>query len=533
MRFLPMQKTIVSTRGFSGLSRWIYLLGLLGFFSSLCGAQGQKPLDNSGLIPKLLPDAQVRMEGASPDWVKTLIMAEVRLETATPEGTFAAATKVLDHYAEMGVNGLWITPIYERGPNGIGYGNFGPEILYPSLVGTKGVADPFGEAKKFVTEAHKRNIRVLFDIVVWGTNMDAPLVSAHPEFYTRKNGDFVKVWGGYQFNWESKALRSWFSGAAVKFIEKTGADGFRVDLAPNCSGYYFKEIRDALYAKGRKIAIISEINNSRRDTFDFEQVGVNGWTENPDYGHPDKLKEQKQRFGTHADYLFHNNLVDVIRTGRGIGDAKMQQEGRGGTFRFYTSNLLNHDDHEPFVTGNRVRFAYASIFAPFIPLWWIGEEWNNPKKPLPKSGGVLYFNLIDWTQLPLNQAFYEDAKKYIQIRRSYPEIFEYFPENARNANIAKLATTKNGAPNKLQAYARFAKGRAVLVVPNDESAGSAQFQIAPDYAALGLNPLSTYKIIDLMTGQVLAPGAGQPSNPKSFTVKIEAKHLGIYFLEKQ
>jgi hypothetical protein len=528
-----MQKSIATTNGFFSRARSIFFLGVLSFFSSFCGIQGQQPIDNSGFIPKLLPDTQVKMEGASPDWVKTLIMAEIRIETATPEGTFASATKVLDHYAEMGVNGLWVDPIYDRGPSENGYGNLGPETIYPALLtGTKNTSDPFHEVKKFVDEAHKRNIRILFDIIVWGTNMNAPLVSAHPEFYSRKNGDFVKVWGGYEFNWQSQELRSWFKNAAVNLIEKTGADGFRVDLAPDSSGYYFKEIRDALYARGRKIIIVSECVSSRRDTFDFEQTGVTAWTEKHDYAHPDHHKEQQQRFGLRSEYLFHNNLVDIIHTGKGIGDVKMQQEGKGGTFRFYTSTLLDHDDPAPFAAGNRVRFAYSTLFAPFIPMWWIGEEWNNPKVWLPKTGGVMYGNRIDWTQIPANQAFYEDAKKYIRIRRSYPEIFEYFPENARHANLAKLDTTKDGAPNPLQAYARFTKGKAVLIVPNEESKGSANFQIKLDDAVLGLDPFSSYKITDLMTGQVLTPNAGPSFGSKSFTAKIEAEHLGLYLLMK-
>jgi hypothetical protein len=40
-------------------------------------AQDQSKIDNSRLIPKFLPDNQVKMEGTSPDWVKTLIMAEI------------------------------------------------------------------------------------------------------------------------------------------------------------------------------------------------------------------------------------------------------------------------------------------------------------------------------------------------------------------------------------------------------------------------------------------------------------------------
>jgi len=474
-------------------------------------------VDNSALIPKLLPDREVKMEGMSPDWVKTLIMAEIRIETATPEGTFASAVKVLDHYAEMGVNGLWVTPIWERGSKGNGYGNFGPGAVEPLLTGAKNPEDSYKAVRQFVDEAHKRNIRVLFDIIVWGTAKKAPLVTEHPEFYQKKDGQFVQSWGGWAFDWKIAELQKWYKPCAVKFIEKTGADGFRVDLAPNTSGYFFKEIRDALYAKGHKIVIMSECPSERKDTFDFEQHSIYG---------PDG----PQWFELRNDTFFAGNIVDAVRTGKNVGLRSLRRGGRGGMFRFYVSNVECHDDKVTFVKGNRVRFAYASIFAPYIPLWWIGEEWDNPYAIIEGSQGPwMLFNTINWSWRDnQGRAFFEDAKKYIRIRRSYPEIFEQFPDCARDANIAKIDSKRGGVPNNLQAYARYGSGKAVLVVPNYNSGGEARFQVVPDYKALGLGGSKSYRITDLMTGVCVVEKA-EPG--KNFTVSIPAEHLGVYLVE--
>lgn len=494
---------------------------------------GQK-INNASLIPKILPDSEVKLEGHSPDWVKSLIMAQLRIETATPEGTFASATAVLDHYAEMGVNGLWINPIYERGSKSNGYGNFGLHTIEPLLTGGTNKEESLGVVRQFVKEVHQRNIRVIFDIVVWGTAKHAPLVSEHPEFYRKESaGQLFECWGGYGFDWTSEPFRAWFKAAAVKFIESTGADGFRVDLAPDTSGYFFQEIRDALYAKGHKIILVSELNSRRRDTFDFEQFGVHGWTEEPDYVTPGKIKQQQKTFGKHHDFLLNHNIVDAIQSGTGIGSATLYKAGKGGTFRYYTSNLLTHDDALPFVQGNRVRMAYTSILAPFLPMWWIGEEWNNPQSPLPDPSGtgVMYFNKIDWAEKdrPANQAFLEDVKRYIRIRRSLPSLFETFPENHRHANITKLDTTCNGRSNPLQAYARYGAGKSVLVVPHYQGKGRATFTITPDYAALQLDTARLFQITDLMTGEVI--NTGSLAKLKRLTAEIDADHLGIYLLE--
>lgn len=481
--------------------------------------------DNSALLPPWRPDDQVALEGTTPDWVKSLVITQFRIETATPEGTFASATRVLDHYAALGVNGLWINPIYERGSKDNGYINFGPDTFEPLITGAATADGSLSEIRKFVDQAHLRNIRIFFDIVVWGTAKHSPLVTNHPEFYERREGAFREVWSGYAFDWTNPKFRSWFKSAAIHLIETTGADGFRVDLAPDVSGYFFHEIRTDLLAKGRKIAVISEMPGERGSTFDFEQIGVTGWTEEPDYAHPEKLAEQKKRFGDPHEYLLKNNIVDVVRSGKGIGKAALQRH-QGSNQRFYTSNLLCHDGFDPAARGDRITFAYATLFGPFIPMWWIGEEWNNPKLPLPdpSTGGVMYGNTIDWdaAEQPANAAFLNDIQRYLHIRRTYPKIFEHFPDHLRDTNIAACKTLLNETTNPLQAYARTGKNESILIVPNPLEVPRAA-SVTIDRAALGLKSEGTLSITDLMNGDELPLHKGD-----HFQADISPRHLGVY-----
>ena len=90
---------------------------------------GRQPLCGGGLCRLLWPGAKLAQwllglslpasgmgEATTPAWAKELIMMEFRIEAATPEGTFQAGVKVLGHIAEMGVNGIWCPPFYEKGP---------------------------------------------------------------------------------------------------------------------------------------------------------------------------------------------------------------------------------------------------------------------------------------------------------------------------------------------------------------------------------------------------------------------------------
>ncbi|MBQ9995345.1 MAG: hypothetical protein IJP32_03155, partial [Clostridia bacterium] len=128
--------------------------------------------DNRSLLPPYRPDRDVRLIPASadgqllsPDWTDELVLVEVHPETATREGTLASLLPVLDHLAALGVNGIWLTPIYEKGPGGNGYGNQGPHTLEPAVTGCTDVNEGWQRVRAFVEEAHRRNIRVLLDLI--------------------------------------------------------------------------------------------------------------------------------------------------------------------------------------------------------------------------------------------------------------------------------------------------------------------------------------------------------------------------------
>jgi hypothetical protein len=502
-------------------------------FSAFCPAA---QINNSALIPAIVPHEGVRMEGLSPDWVKSLIIAELRIETATEKGTFDAAIPLLDHYAEMGVNTLWIGPIYDRkttdGYNN-GYKNFGPHTVWPQLTGATCVEESYKVIRRFVDAAHERNIRIILDIISWGVALDAPLIKEKPDFWIRlKDGQYRVAYDGHLFDWTKQEVREWFKTQAVRLIEETNADGYRVDLAPDTSGYHFKETRDALYERGRKVLVFSEMPSEPKGTFDFAQLGVNGWTELPAYGKPDVLKAQKEKFGGLHDssFMFRSNLVDAIKTGMGIGRPPLQQKGDGGRFRFYAASPAFHDS-KAFVRGNIVRFGYLAL-SPFIPIWYIGEEWNNPIH-MPRGGDILYWNRIDWAAKSAreNAAFFEEVKRVLRVRRQFPEIFEYFSESLRDANIEKVEVLRDGKPNLLQAYMRYAKDNAVLVVPNYEADQAvSEFKIEIPWKAWGVERSGTFQVTDLMTNRVLLREAA--ADLGSFDAVLPAGQLGVYLIER-
>lgn len=250
--------------------------GLIALAAAIAGAETGR-IDNSTLIPEILPDREVKLEAlspgatASPDWVKSMIIVEVNPSTASSNGKITGMGPTLDHLAEMGVNGIWITPLQECRT----YGGFGLHTLDPKLTGEKEMPERWARVREFVEEAHRRNIRVFFDVVSWGVthrnNGGAPLHKEKPEWF----GPVIKQWNGWSYNWENAELREWYTSRLVEMILVTGADGFRCDCAPDYAGYsIFGAARKRLLDLGRKVIFISERSSSRQRRVRFRPALV-------------------------------------------------------------------------------------------------------------------------------------------------------------------------------------------------------------------------------------------------------------------
>ena len=165
--------------------------------------------------------------------------------------------------------------------------------------------------------------------------------------------------------------------------------------------------------------------------------------------------------------------------------------------------------------------GYQALFAPFIPFWFIGEEWNNPTNI--STNGVLFFNEINWAakEKPENAQFFEDVKRMIRIRRQYPELFEYFPENHRETNICAVKVDGN----YLQCYARYAGGKGIIVVPNNNGE-KAWFKVYVPFEEMGIGSSEEYVVTDLFSGREMARGTRE----EVAEIYVETQHDDLLLL---
>ncbi|WP_445490077.1 alpha-amylase family glycosyl hydrolase [Niallia sp. 03133] len=175
-------------------------------------------------------------------------------------GDINGITSKLDYLEDLGIEGIWLTPIMPS-PSYHGY----------DVTDYRGINPAYGtleDFKKLVKEAHSRNIKVLMDLVINHTSIDHPWFQkalkgdpAFKDYYvwagkdSNKNqvGDWgQKVWheknqqlyeGSFSdsmpdLNYDSKSVRSEMENIGEFWLENTGIDGFRLDAAKYLYSFY-------------------------------------------------------------------------------------------------------------------------------------------------------------------------------------------------------------------------------------------------------------------------------------------------------
>ena len=482
-------------------------------------------INNAALMPKWVPDSEVQTDAnGTPDWVQTLVMGAIHVNTATEEGTLEAAIKVLDHYAEMGVNGIWVCPVYEPDKDHAlnGYENLGPQSIDPDITGVEPTGDKstmadyqkgWEKLKWFVDEAHKRNIRIILDVISWGVGDDSPLLAQHPMWFNGDNGS-----DGWYFNYNNDEFVEWYVSQVVNIAMVTGCDGFRYDTEPQYAGYKVDgAIREQLIAKGRKMFMISERENERGGVYDAGQTSITVGVTHDNY----------KSLTPNYFMLDQYNIVDSVKKGENIGTVYSQELYETDSYRYYTNCITNHDNTYPVVQGNRAALGYQAYYSPFIPVLYLGEEFNNTRDD--GVNGPLFFNPTHWELLdkPENRAFFEDVKAMIRIRRQYPEIFAYYPEQFKDSNICKVNVT---GCEVSQPYARYAGDTAMLIIPNyNLQKKDAKMTVYLPFTETGLDYYSNYVVTDAETGKVVVSGSA--SKVAKFTVEVPYEDQRVFMVK--
>lgn len=119
----------------------------------------------------------------------------------------------LDYLQKLGINAVWLSPVYESPNDDNGYDISNYEAIHPEY----GTMD---DMDNLIAEAGKRNIRIIMDLVVNHTSDEHPWFQEAIRDKTSKYRDYY-IWRAPVDGKEPNSLRSAFGGSAWEYEEQS------------------------------------------------------------------------------------------------------------------------------------------------------------------------------------------------------------------------------------------------------------------------------------------------------------------------
>ncbi|MBD9233671.1 MAG: DUF3459 domain-containing protein [Alistipes onderdonkii] len=170
-----------------------------------------------------------------PEWSYQAVIYEMNVRQLTREGPLRAAAAKLGFLRDMGIDAVWLMPVYPIGAEGR-KGSLGSYYSIRDYCAVDPGLGTMGDFDAFVAEAHRLGMKVLLDWVANHTARDARWVGEKPaDWYERDAAGAPAV----PWDWTDTAKLNyanrdvWRAEAdAMEFwVRRHAVDGFRCDMA--------------------------------------------------------------------------------------------------------------------------------------------------------------------------------------------------------------------------------------------------------------------------------------------------------------
>ncbi len=295
-----------------------------------------------------------------PQWSYSAVLYEMNIRQLTPEGSLKAATARLEFLRELGIDIIWLMPIYPIGK----VERKGSLGSYYSIADYCAVNDEIGTLEDFdalLAKAHSLGMRVILDWVANHTARDARWIEeCDKEWYERdERGEPLVPWDWSdtaKLNYANKVV--WHGQIdAMKFWLERGVDGFRCDMAMLVPIEFWREVASELHALNPDIFLLAEAEQT--DLFD-------------------------RAFDCCYAWELHHLMVDVARSNRRADALRDYIYADGARYPQWAMRMLftsNHDENswqgtEQSIFGESldVMRIFSFVAPSVMPLLYTGQE---------------------------------------------------------------------------------------------------------------------------------------------------------------
>lgn len=301
-----------------------------------------------------------------PSWAKNAVIYEVNIRQYTPEGTINAFSDHIPRLKEMGVDILWIMPVFpisttkKKGELGSYYAVSDFIEINPAF-GTK------QDFLNLIEKIHAYKMKVILDWVPNHTGWDHKWIKSNPEFYVKDSMgnitdpiDDKGVSHGWtdvaDLNYNNPEMRAAMIKDLVYWVKNHKIDGYRMDIAFGVPLDFWKTFSDTILKVNPDLFLLAEAED------------------------PAHLNEDA--FHSCYGWDFHHLINDVAQKKRPVQDIHnwlslhKTQFSKGNMMHFTTNhdeNSWNGTEFERMGEGAQA-FAVLTYVFDGIPLIYSGQE---------------------------------------------------------------------------------------------------------------------------------------------------------------
>ena len=275
------------------------------------------------------------------------VIYEMNVGSFTQAGTLAAAQQQLDELKSLGVDIVWLMPIYPRGSSKSPYAVMDFAAINPSYGAVE-------DLKAFVTAAHAKDMAVILDWVPNHTAKEHTWCTEHPGWYNGKHS-YPDI---SDLNYDNNDMRAEMMRIMKSWIDRCDIDGFRFDFVSNTKPSYWlsanQELKDYAATKGKdELILLAEIDTNDNQRFsnktnnigfthDYawwlqETVLKNGFGKNKNVG---TLKTNLQKFINDSKTLGLSRMVYLTNHDQNWNDGGATLSDMYGDSRYALTTLI-------------------------------------------------------------------------------------------------------------------------------------------------------------------------------------------------
>lgn len=360
------------------------------------------------------------------------VIYQVNMRTFSAAGNFAGVTARLDSIKALGVNVIYLMPVF---PVGV-LNAFNSPYAVKDCMSINSEFGTLDDLRALVDGAHSRNMSVILDWIANHTSWDNSWITTHKDWYQQDAGGKIisppgTGWNDVaQLNFNNADMRQAVIAAMKYWVFAANIDGFRCDYTDGSPVDFWKQAIDTLRnIPTHKLLMLAE--GTRNTNY------AAGFDYNFGFGFFGNLKEVygNNRSVQSIDSL---NTVDYANASHG------QQ-----VVRYLTNHDVNSSDGTPLdlFGGQQGSMAAFTVVAYMksVPMIYNGQEVGTPVRLMFPFTGTK----IDWT---INSNVTAEYKKIIGFRNS--------------SQAVRRGTLTSYSNSDVCAFSKELPGEKVLIIAN-------------------------------------------------------------------